>query len=613
MRNSVDAPKRKHRNPLGSLTVKQQLFLLFLVLGVPLFVLFSYGSWKTENVLKRHVTNAYIELNKQNFIIINRDTESINKITSTVIQNPLLQQIDMSGKDGILSRLSTYIKLENTLAGYSQAANGREPNYYSLYIYDPNNYYSFAPNYPEVRKAGVYFFTEDEKPDWYDEAVAKKGNGYLRILDQLSPFSPKEQTLGYVRAINNISQGGTIGVLVVTRMNDKFNEAFRNVSLPEGNIYLTDWDNRVLASTTDETNTLLDLPQEVSPPSKGEGVVDVITSDFIYVVNYNHYLGQKLVYQIPTKSLLQQQKEIKHVMQLISLVYAFAVFVLITYFWRALMTPLQKLAFFVRRYEPGGPVPRLPDHGQDNEVGILIRSTYEMASRLNGMVRNQYEMEIKQREAQLQILYQQINPHLLYNTLESIYWKSELEGSHESAEMIKELSKLMKISLSRGRELITLEEELEHARAYVKLQEHRYEYGCRVSWQLDNQPDVRGTLIPKVTLQPLIENAMIHGVKHMGEDGEIVVSTYEREDRVVIRIEDNGYKKVDFEALEKLLYDENPDHSLGYGIRNVQQRIRLHFGQPFGLSYRPREGGGTVVEMLLPKHSSQAEGEDQDV
>lgn len=575
------------------------MILLFLLLGIPLFVLFSYGNWKTESVLKRHVTDAYSELNKQNFILLNRDIDAVNKISSTVIQNPILQQMGNSSQETTMERLKDYIKLENTLLSYSQVANGREANYYSLYIYDPGNNYFFAPNYPEVKKADVYFFTAGEKPDWYDEAVAKKGNGYLRVIDQLSTYAPKEKTLAYVRAVNNISEGGTIGVLVVTRMDDKFKESFSSVSLPGGNIYLTDWDNRILASTTNETSTLLDLPSEVAAPDMGEGVMDTITKDFIYVVNYNHYLGQKLVYKIPLTYLLQQQKEIKRVMQLLTLVYCFVVFILVTYFWRSLMTPLQKLAFFVRRYEPGGPVPKAPDRSKEDEVGVLISSTYDMAHRLNDMVRNQFQMEIRQKEAQLQILYQQINPHLLYNTLESIYWKSSLEGNQESAEMIKELSKLMKISLSRGRELITLSEELEHIKAYIKLHEHRYEYGFQVVWEID--PDVLDILIPKITLQPLIENAIIHGVKNMGEDGEIRILASGDAQTVHIRIQDNGYREVDYEAIAKLLYEDHPDHNLGYGIRNVQQRIRLHFGEPYGIKYSKRESKGTEVEMILPR------------
>jgi len=267
------------------------------------------------------------------------------------------------------------------------------------------------------------------------------------------------------------------------------------------------------------------------------------------------------------------------------------------------MTPLQKLAFFVRKFEPGNRVPETPKRGSNDEVSVLIGSTYDMARRLNGLITYKYQMELKQKESQLQLLYQQINPHLLYNTLESIYWKSSLEGNVESAEMIKELSKLMKISLSRGRELISLEEELEHATAYIKLQQHRYDYIFRVVMEI--HPDTKRNLIPKITLQPLIENAIIHGVKNMGEDGEIIISAVCVDDTVEITIEDNGYKTVDYQAIEAVLNDDSPNPASGYGIRNINQRIHLHFGSDYGISYTPRKEGGTLVTVKLPKSENQ--------
>ncbi|WP_091067061.1 sensor histidine kinase [Paenibacillus sp. NFR01] len=583
--------------PLLRLNVKQQLILLFVIMLTPIIILNSYGNYKAEQILKRHVTNAYVELNKQNFAIINRDIDTVSKITSTVIQNPMIQQLNMSGDDEILERLSRYESIEKLLLSYSQGAERGDGIYYSLYVYDPDNYYFFAPNFPQVKKAGVYFFSKDEKPVWFDQVVEKKGRGYLMFTERLSDQAEAGKTLTYVRAVNNIYKASkTIGVLVVTKMDTKIGESLKSVSLPEGEIYLTDLNNRVLAATNNSTGDVIDLPTGAESGDP-DGTHDVITSDFIYVVNNNHALGQKLVYKIPVKALLQQQSEMKRVILYITIAYALFGLVIITYFWRSLMMPLQKLAFFVRKYEPGHRVPETPRRGSNDEVSLLISSTYDMARRLNDMILYKYQMELKQKESQLQLLYQQINPHLLYNTLESIYWKSSLEGNAESAEMIKELSKLMKISLSRGRELITLEEELEHANAYVKLQQHRYEYAFSVNWQI--QPDTLTNLIPKVSLQPLIENAMIHGVKNMEEDGEILIRARTEEDTVIVTIEDNGYRKVDYEAIERVLRDENPGS--GYGIRNINQRIQLHFGPEYGLRYAARDGGGTVVTIRLPR------------
>ncbi|MNW56812.1 Sensor histidine kinase YehU [compost metagenome] len=161
----------------------------------------------------------------------------------------------------------------------------------------------------------------------------------------------------------------------------------------------------------------------------------------------------------------------------------------------------------------------------------------------------------------------------------------------------------MKISLSRGRELITLEEELEHASAYIKLQQHRYDYVFTVIWNI--APETKANLIPKISLQPLIENAIIHGVKNMDEDGEIIITSVLQDDTILITIVDNGYKQVDYQAIEQVLNDESPNPVSGYGIRNINQRVHLHFGPYYGISYAPRQGGGTVVTVKLPKSENQ--------
>lgn len=137
--------RRKLRNPLSKLNVKQQLVLMFIVLTIPLFVLNAYGNDRAGQILKRHVTNAYIELSKQNFRLINRDIEAVNKVTSTVFQNQLLQQLNpVSSDKTVLERVKNYEKLEDILTTYSQETDDREPIYYSLYVYDPNNTYFFC-------------------------------------------------------------------------------------------------------------------------------------------------------------------------------------------------------------------------------------------------------------------------------------------------------------------------------------------------------------------------------------------------------------------------------------------------------------------------------------
>ncbi|KOP65026.1 histidine kinase [Bacillus sp. FJAT-18019] len=595
--------RNRFKNPLRRMNIKQQMILLFLVLVIPLFALNAYGNSMAGQILKSHVTNAYIELNKQNFKLINRDIETVNKVTSTVIQNSQIQQLDTFADSTVLERVKNYERLEKMLLSFSQETDEREPVYYSLYVYDPDNNYFFAPYYPDRRKAGVYFFSDEkEKPSWFDEAVAMKGNGYLKRMVNLSPpvqGRQDEETLSYVRAVNNIYKGGTIGVLVVTNLDARIGESLSTVSIPDGELYFTDWDDNILTSSVHGKAGKLELPPEANPGHSTIGVMDVITSDFIYVIDYNYVIQQKLVYKVPVKTLLSQQSEMKRVIQVISIAYFAVGFIIIFYFWQSLMTPLQKLAHFVRRYEPGNVVPETPYRRRKDEVSVLISTIYDMARRLNDLIHYKYDMDLKQKEAQLQLLYQQINPHLLYNTLESIYWKSTMEGNTESAEMIKDLSKLMKISLSRGRDLISLGEELEHAGAYMNLQLNRYDYQFTIQW--DVPESLLANHVPKIMLQPLLENAIIHGIKNMGEDGTILISGHQELDCCRIVIEDNGFRPVNYESIRRLLHDEAPDPSLGYGIRNIQERIRLHFGSSYGLQYEPREEGGTRVTITIPR------------
>ncbi|MBW7455143.1 histidine kinase [Paenibacillus sepulcri] len=592
MRNSMT-------NPLTKISVKQQLLLLLLVMVSPVLLLHWYGNVRAEQILKRHVTNAYTELNKQNFALINRDIDSVKNTTYSIIQNSITQKFAQKQNESSYDRLNKYTEMEKLLAGYSTGVNGGEAIYYNFYVYDPNNDFSFAAQLP-LAQSGVYFLSASNKPNWYEEAVLNKGSGSLQVIDAYVGIN-KQKTLAYVRAVNSIYQrNDLLGVLVVTKMDKKIGESLNSVSLPDGKIYFTDDHNQVLTSTEKGLiNEEILLPPEYAKLTDTSGVTNFIDSDLIYVVNTNESLKQKLIYKIPVRSLLQQQSELKHVILYITVVYTVFVLMGMVYFWRSFMTPLQKLATFVRSYEPGKLVPMTPGKGRNDEVGVLISSMYDMARRLNTFIHYKYKMELKQKETQLQILYQQIDPHLLYNTLESIYWKISLEGSTESAEMVKELAKLMKIGLSRGRELIRLEEELEHAAAYIKLQQPRYEYEFQVIWNLDER--IHDVLIPKITLQPLIENAIIHGIKNMGEDGEIMISTFDRGNTVMIRIEDNGYKEVNYEAIDRLLNEEEAQPSLGYGIRNIHQRIQLHFGRPYGLHYQRREIEGTAVTIVFPK------------
>lgn len=582
---------------LLNLDIRKQIVLLLLILLTPAFITNWYSNTKAEGILTNQVTNAYTQLIVQNQNLIDKDISSIDKISRTIIQNPLTQDMKYNDTDTVSDRVRKYLSVEDLLRKYSLGINSEEDAYYSLIVPEQNNEYAFAPDFNSYNQ-GVFFVPKDHLPKWYKEAIQLKGKGQLKIINDFGPNGKK--TLAYIREVNNVNQGDmSIGVLVVTHVDVMINSILKNISLPKGKIFFIGNDNTVYSGNENRIGDTISFPAGLLRKFVYNKAFTYNSSKSIYVIYCNSDNNYKLAYQIPILSLTKQQNNLKRSTLTLGVIYTVICIIVILYFFRLLVNPLYRVTHFLKSYKPGDQPPKINKMNRKDEVGVLINSVYYMTERINTLIHDKYEMEIKQKESQLQMLYEQINPHLLYNTLESIYWKSSLNGDKESSEMIKELSKLMRIGLSKGKGLIPVEKEIEHVRAYIHLQQLRFDYDFKISWNIDEE--ALGALIPKITLQPLVENSILHGVKNMGADGEINISTEVRKDTVIIAVADNGYKKTDLKYIQSHLENKESDQISGFGIKNVHKRIQMHFGDQYGLTYLANEPFGIRVKVKLPK------------
>jgi len=219
------------------------------------------------------------------------------------------------------------------------------------------------------------------------------------------------------------------------------------------------------------------------------------------------------------------------------------------------------------------------------------------------MEANVREQELK-RKSDLKALQAQINPHFLYNTLDSIIWMGEMGKSREVVKMTSALSRLFRISISKGRELIPLRDELEHVRSYLTIQEMRYKDKFR--YLIDIPEDLMDCTVLKITLQPLVENAIYHGIRSVDYEGLIEIAGRLDGEDIVLTVDDNG-EGMDVDALARLLDDEGPHHEdepiekrQGTGVRNVHERIRLYFGADYGLAYQSQDENGTRITIRFP-------------
>jgi two-component system sensor histidine kinase YesM len=239
------------------------------------------------------------------------------------------------------------------------------------------------------------------------------------------------------------------------------------------------------------------------------------------------------------------------------------------------------------------------------KVGIdfvkLANGFNYMMEEINALM-NQVKLEQQQMDQiKFNALQSQIQPHFLYNTLDCIHWQASAYGNSELSAFVKALAQYYRLCLSNGKDIISLEQEIEHVKNYLIIQNMRYDNIIKSTIEIDN--DCKKVMIPKISLQPLVENSIYHGIKiKEGRKGEIKITAHKADNCVLVIVADTGMGMSD-EELDKVnnsISDYTKD--FGYGIRNVNRRIELLFGKGFGLHYVKNESGGVTVEIRLPDH-----------
>jgi len=235
----------------------------------------------------------------------------------------------------------------------------------------------------------------------------------------------------------------------------------------------------------------------------------------------------------------------------------------------------------------------------NDELSNLADDFNAMVVDIKELMNQSYEHQKEKRQRELQVLQSQINPHFLYNTLDTLQWKALEYGAHEMADLIMSLSSFFRISLSKGREFITLEKELEHVKSYLSIQQHRYR--DILNYEISCDKGLYKLCLPKILIQPLVENAIYHGIKPSLKRGNISINIFEEHDNLNIVVEDDGVGIPE----EKLTNIRDNLHrhltSSNYGLYNVSQRIYLHYGDKYGLNIESRESAGTKITVSLPK------------
>jgi len=271
---------------------------------------------------------------------------------------------------------------------------------------------------------------------------------------------------------------------------------------------------------------------------------------------------------------------------------------------QSITAPIVSLCDRVEAISAGDLNAYTPVQSEMYEIQTLSVGVEQMVSHLNAQIRENTQKQATLRRTELALLQSQINPHFLYNTMDTIIWLIEAHKPQEAVEMVSNLSDFFRHSLSTGRDVISLQEEGRHVCSYLQIQQVRYK--DILHYTVNIAPEVEAFLIPKLTLQPLVENALYHGIKMKRGLGHIYVVGRAEDGDVVLQVTDDGVG-IPPQRLEELRQAMAQGKRVGFGLSTVHERIRLFFGPGYGLALSSRLGIGTTVTIRIPKRSLQEE------
>lgn len=452
----------------------------------------------------------------------------------------------------------------------------------------------------------------------YADSILMRGASGMRMSYNDAYYRSGQYTLTLYYPIysttNLVKEMGTL----VMNMNDSFMESILlDAQKEQGNeMFLTDITGRVVADNeTDLMGSIVPYSDQISG-QKGEFWDGGRLIQYQRVGDWSYYL----INEITLTALVQGSFGIIGLLLIFIALLTFVVIWLIRRLIRQFYRPINTVVNTMGAVEDGRLDIRIgADNIRDSDPDSckLAEGFNSMMDEINLLMKQVKEEQHQMEQIRFNALQSQIKPHFLYNALECIHWQAVADGNRKISVLVKALAQYYRICLSRGKEIIPLKFELEHVKAYMTIQQMRY--GDIIEMELHIPTELQMIDIPKMTLQPLVENSIYHGIRvKEGKKGKVEITAKTDGKDVLIIVSDSGTGMGSREIEEMNRSISVHDDSFGYGVRNVNKRIELMFGQPYGLQFTANENGGVTVVVRLPRQNPENEnieqtGEMQDV
>lgn len=555
-------------------SLQKQMQITFLMMTVVIALLLGGGSY---TVSRHTIQNNY----QKNF--------QYSLETSDNIINIQMNRIVDAGRE-ILSNRELMETLSESRKNNSNYFTGEQENVIEKALSDvmlPDTFISqaavidmtgkmYVSRY-NVGKTFTYIRDDILEEEWIEEAAEGKGKEIFCSYNVLDTERGMD-SFSLVKSLLNIGTGEQEGYLVFNIREQLLQNSF--VSLPdeyESNCFFVLDKESGLAYFRGDEKYEKEVMEEYNVPERWG-------NSFIFAETENALLGWKLVSGIKKEELLQDSKLIGLEIFTIIILVGILGNILSRKISRRIYRPLNQLGEMIRQVGEGSR--NLPQQFDDSEVGRIGNQFKEMVNNNLELREKLLTAQIKEKEAELMLLQSQINPHFLYNTLDSIYCGAIIERQDDIARMVGALAKIFRLSLNSGKRLIRVRNEIEHIQSYMEIQNIRF--NNRFQLRIDIPEEVQNLFIMKLILQPFVENAMYHGLEPKIGEGSITIKAEKKGEELVFYITDDGVGIQDMQDVYR-----------GYGVKNVMERIHLFYGEEYGVEFTSEYGKGTEVKIRV--------------
>ncbi|WP_175638727.1 cache domain-containing sensor histidine kinase [Metabacillus schmidteae] len=583
---------------LNNISIKHKVIALLLVISiVPSIGLGLLTGYTVERILEKQAADHTLQLIGQ----VNKTLESymnnMQNVSYLLSMDPEIEKFLSS---------STELKTEDEryrIKQFMQGLSTLYPEIAGILVVNSNGQYISNELYP---KSEMKLTNES----WYKEAVENDGIftiiGHPKDRDITSHIHyGNDEVVTVVRAILEPETQRVMGVVLIDLKLRVIAEATKNVRLGKsGYLMVIDDNGENIYSPSN--------PIVVNPPNR---LLD--EEDSGYFSEKINGEGFQFIYQkLPftnwtTVGIFSSEESVYEVRTIHFYVICFVFFVCLFgitasyYLSNSMSKPIFQLMSSMKEVESGNLSIQYKSERQD-EIGMLGKSFNHMIKKINELLSLTEKQERQKREAELRSLQAHIKPHFLYNTLDTISWMARKRGADDVSDVVTALSKLFRIGLNKGHDIIFLREEMTHIESYLSIQKARYRDKLNFSINVDQK--IQDVQILKLVLQPIVENAIYHGIKERKGPGHIEIKALEDNGSLLLSVSDDG-KGIPEDKLAMLndrldtLYKQQDQKvNFGYGMMNVQARIKLTYGEMYGLQINSQLDVGTIVSIRLPIH-----------